>query len=90
MVLISKPVPYRLICDAGPTEHAHLPKMQMHTLGCTRCAIIRFCYWRYAVEKLLRYIETTEQRNKIIDVLDKFCIVGATILTVVVLWAKYF
>lgn len=42
------------------------------------------------MEKLLRYIETTEQRNKIIDVLDKFCIVGATILTVVVLWAKYF
>jgi|PersoiStandDraft_1058852.scaffolds.fasta_scaffold00005_32 hypothetical protein len=41
------------------------------------------------MKKLLRYIETTEGRNKIIDVLGTFTLVGGVILSAVVLAAKF-
>ncbi len=41
------------------------------------------------MKKLLHYIETTEGRNKIIDFLSTFTLVGGVILTAVVLAAKF-
>ena len=41
------------------------------------------------MEKLLRYIETSEGRIKIINILGTFGVVGGMIVTTILLWATF-
>lgn len=75
---------------AKPVQTAPFPTLESLLLKTEVAILLDSVNWRCAVDKLLRYIESTEKRNKIIDVVEKFCIVGGTILTVIVLWAKFF
>ena len=51
--------------------------------------MIRFSLGGY-VDKLLAYIETSAGRNKVISVIERFTLIGGTIMIAAVLTALYF